>query len=247
MRRSFFATIVLTIALGCSVWFCGTEDGENGVVGDRTDDDAAGELSQQEGEMAEELNPALLIPSLAREEAPAEFKVEFETTKGPFVIQSFREWSPLGVNRFYNLVKIGYFNDVAFFRAIEGFVVQFGVSGIPEVNQSWANAFIKDEPPKASNKRSFVTFAMAGPNSRTTQLFINLVDNVDLDSRGFAPIGKVIEQMAVVDSLHTGYGEMAPRGKGPRASLLNLRGNEYLKAKFPNLDYVKVASILSQQ
>jgi len=194
--------------------------------------------------VSEPSNPALLIPSLAHEQAPASFRVDFATTKGSFVIAVEREWAPNGADRFFNLANIGYLQDNAFFRAIEGFVVQFGISGNPEINREWANARIKDDPVKSSNQRGYVTFAMAGPNSRTTQLFINLRDNSDLDSQGFAPIGRVIEGMSVIDSLYMGYGEMAPRGKGPHPRLLNTQGNNYLRRQFPELDYIKSANIL---
>jgi peptidyl-prolyl cis-trans isomerase A (cyclophilin A) len=202
------------------------------------------ETVEDAGVIEDELSPALLIPSLAHERAPEEFKVKLETTKGQVLIKLIRSWAPNGVDRFFNLVKIGYFEEVAFYRAIEGFVVQFGISGNPEVNQAWAEARIKDDPVKASNQRGFLTFAMAGPNSRTTQLFINLRDNIELNGQGFAPIGQVTEGLEVIDSLYTGYGEMAPRGKGPRSQVFNRRGNAYLKKLFPDLDYIMTAAIL---
>lgn len=188
-------------------------------------------------------HPALKTPFLAREQAPESFKVRFETTKGVFVIQVERSWAPLGADRIFNLTRIGFFEDMAFFRAIEGFVVQFGINGDPETNREWANARIKDDPGKLSNTRGSLTYAMAGPNSRTTQIFVNLRDNLNLDSEGFAPFGRVTDGMTVVDSLHTGYGEMAPRGKGPNPTILNKRGNKYLKMRFPELDYIKRASL----
>jgi peptidyl-prolyl cis-trans isomerase A (cyclophilin A) len=192
----------------------------------------------------DEPNPALLVPGLAHEQAPSVFKVEFETTKGPFVVTVNRDWAPRGADRFFNLVKIGFFEEIAFFRAIEGFVVQFGISGDPEINNKWSLARIQDDPVQSSNKKGYLAFAMAGPNSRTTQLFINLRDNSDLDAQGFAPIGKVTEGLSVVESLYTGYGEMAPKGKGPRPKVLNRRGNKYLKMQFPELDYIKSTRIL---
>ena len=192
----------------------------------------------------DEPNPALLIPSLAHERAPDEFRVKFETTQGPVLIKVVRGWAPNGVDRLFNLIKIGYLEDIAFYRAVEGFVVQFGISGNPEINQVWADARVKDDPVKESNKRGYLTFAMAGPKSRTTQLFINLRDNSDLDAQGFAPIGKVIDGMEAIDLLYTGYGEMAPRGKGPRPQVFNRRGNDYLKKLFPDLDYIETANIL---
>lgn len=189
-------------------------------------------------------NPALFVPDLAHEQAPDSFQARFETTKGAFVVQLERAWAPTGVDRFFNLVKIGYLENVAFFRAIEGFVVQFGVNGNPEINREWANARIKDDPVKLSNKRGSLTFAIDGPNSRTTQLFISLRDNVDLDAQGFAPIGRVTEGMSVVESIYTGYGELAPRGKGPRPKVLHTLGNKYLKRQFPDLDYISRVQVL---
>jgi len=236
MSGRFIAELTLTILLCLSGWSC-TEDETGGPPPDEEDFDSSESV-------ADEPNPALLIPSLAHEQAPASYKARFETTKGSFVVKVEREWAPNGADRFFNLTKIGYFEDIAFFRAIEGFVVQFGISGNAEINQQWANARIKDDPVKYSNKRSYVTFAMAGPNSRTTQLFINLRDNSELDSQGFAPIGRVIEGMSVIDSLYTGYGEMAPKGKGPRSRVLNARGNDYLRMQFPDLDYINNVVVL---
>lgn len=191
---------------------------------------------------------ALMDPSKAKESAPETFKVKFETTKGAFTVQVNRTWAPKGADRFYNLVKVGFFSDIAFFRAISGFMVQFGIHGDPKVAEVWRSERISDDPvdPKvASNTRGKLTFAMAGPNTRTTQLFINYADrNSRLDSMGFPPIGEVIEGMNVVDSLHTGYGEGAPRGRGPAQNRLQSEGNAYLKADFPQLDYIKKATLL---
>jgi peptidyl-prolyl cis-trans isomerase A (cyclophilin A) len=235
MNRGFRINLAATL-FSCAAVMCCVQEAEDVPS-------AANEAVESYEVMEDELNPALLIPSLAREQAPEEFSVKFETTKGPVLIKVVRAWAPTGADCFFKLTKIGYFEDVAFYRAIEGFVVQFGISGNPEVNQEWANAKIKDDPVKASNKRGYLTFAMAGPNSRTTQLFINLKDNLDLDSQGFASIGRVTDGMDVIDSLYTGYGEMAPRGKGPKPRVFNRRGNDYLRPLFPELDYIKSASI----
>lgn len=186
----------------------------------------------------------LLEPAFLTDTAPAVFLARFETSKGPFVIEVTREWAPLGADRFYNLVKNGYYDDVRFFRVVSGFMAQFGLHGDAKVNMAWRPAKIDDDPVKQSNTRGMVTFAMAGPNTRTTQLFINYVDNVRLDSMGFAPFGKVVEGMAVVDGLHSGYGEGAPRGFGPAQDRINSEGNEYLAAGFPQLDHVKTARIV---
>ena len=189
-------------------------------------------------------NPALLNPSLAKEKAPAQFRVKFETTKGAFVAQVTRASAPLGADRFYNLVRMGYYNDVAFFRVIDGFMAQFGIHGDPKVNDKWESARINDDPTRQSNVRGAITFATAGPNTRTTQLFINFDNNSQLDSQGFAPFAKVVEGMTVVDQLYKGYGEGAPRGKGPRQDLAQSQGNSYLRSQFPNLDFIKRASVV---
>lgn len=187
---------------------------------------------------------ALFDPSRAVEEAPAVYNVKFETTKGDILIRVTRSWAPNGADRFYNLVKIGYFDDTAFFRVLPGFVAQFGINGNPEVNRIWKNSEIPDDPVKESNRRGSVTFATAGPNTRTTQLFINFADNSSLDSQGFAPIGRVVEGMSVVDSIYSGCGEGPPRGRGPNQGFIQAAGNEYLKKNFPKLDYIKKATIV---
>lgn len=190
---------------------------------------------------------ALLDPSGAAmtQEAPAEFKVKFETTKGDFVVHVKRELSPLGADRFYNLVRHGFYNDVRFFRVMKGFMAQFGINGDPEIAKAYLDAGIKDEPVKASNTRGMVTFAKRGtPNSRTSQLFINFGNNTSLDRQGFSPFGEVTEGMQVVDSIYAEYGEGAPRGKGPNQGLIQSKGNAYLKASFPKLDYIKQAYVL---
>jgi peptidyl-prolyl cis-trans isomerase A (cyclophilin A) len=189
-------------------------------------------------------NPALLDPSLAAEKAPETYRVKMETTAGDFIIEVHREWAPLGADRFYNLVKIGYFNDVAFFRVLAGFMAQAGFHGDPAVSQVWLNARIKDDPVKQSNYPGMVTFATGGPNTRSAQIFINYGDNSYLDESGFAPFGKVVEGFESVKELYGGYGEGEPNGKGPAQGKLYRRGNEYLKAEFPELDYITRAAII---
>lgn len=190
-------------------------------------------------------NAALLDPSLATEQAPDRFKAKFSTTKGDFVIEVTRDWAPEGADRFYNLVKIGYFDDAAFFRNIEGFMVQFGINGSPAVNKKWNRSNIKDDPVKESNQRGYVTFAQSSArNSRSTQVFINFGDNGRLDDMRFAPFGRVVEGMDVVESLYNGYGEGAPGGRGPEQGRLQDEGNAYLKKDFPKLDYTKMAKIV---
>jgi peptidyl-prolyl cis-trans isomerase A (cyclophilin A) len=184
-----------------------------------------------------------LSPESATEQAPEQFRVTFETTKGPFRVEVVREWAPLGADRFYNLVKAGFFNDTAFFRVIDGFIVQFGIGGDSKVNAHWKDANIADDPVKASNRRGFISFAMAGPNSRTTQMFINLADNVRLDQMRFAPVGRVVQGMEVVDSLYSDYGEGEPDGAGPSQDRINEEGNPYLRENFPKLDFIVQAKL----
>jgi peptidyl-prolyl cis-trans isomerase A (cyclophilin A) len=188
-------------------------------------------------------HPGLTNPGKAAEKAPDQFKVRLTTTKGDIVIQVNRAWAPRGADRFYNLVKVGYFTDIAFFRVIKGFMVQFGIHGNPDIATMWKSANIQDDPVTQSNARGTITFATAGPNTRTTQLFINFGDNSGLDRQGFSPFGRVVEGMSVVDSIYDGYGEGAPRGRGPNQGLIQTQGNKYLKAQYPNLDYIKNARI----
>jgi peptidyl-prolyl cis-trans isomerase A (cyclophilin A) len=189
-------------------------------------------------------NPGLMDPASANETAPDKFKVRFQTTKGDVVVEVTRAWAPNGADRFYNLVKVGFYDDVAFFRVIKGFMVQFGIHGDPKVAAKWRPAQIEDDKVKQSNKKGYITYAMAGPNTRTTQLFINYKNNSGLDGQGFAPVGRVVEGMKVVDSIYGGYGEGAPSGKGPSQALAQSQGNAYFKTKFPKLDYIKTATIV---
>ncbi len=183
-------------------------------------------------------------PSKLTEKAPDTFKAQFDTTKGKFTIEVTRSLSPNGADRFYNLVKSGYFKDIAFFRVIPGFMCQFGIHGDPKVSAAWREAAITDEPVKAGNSRGAITFAKGGPNTRTTQLFINFGDNSRLDGMGFPSFGKVTEGMDVVDKINGEYGEGAPNGRGPRQDRIQMEGNAYLKKDFPNLDYIKSAAIV---
>jgi len=182
-------------------------------------------------------------PGALTEQAPATYKARFDTSKGAFVIDVRREWAPVGADRFYNLVKNGFYDDNRFFRVISGFMVQFGINGNPQVSAPWRNAQIKDDPVKQSNKRGFITFATSGPNSRTTQVFINFGDNARLDSLGFAAFGQVSSGMNVVDELYSGYGEGAPQGRGPNQGRIQAEGNAYLTKEFSSLDFVRKASI----
>ena len=182
-------------------------------------------------------------PAALTEQAPATYKARFDTSKGVFVIDVRREWAPLGADRFYNLVKNGFYDENRFFRVISGFMVQFGINGNPQVSTPWRNAQIKDDPVKQSNKRGFITFATSGPNSRTTQVFINFGDNSRLDGMGFASFGQVGSGMNVVDQLYSEYGEGAPGGRGPNQGRIQGEGNAYLTRDFPNLDFVRKAMI----
>jgi peptidyl-prolyl cis-trans isomerase A (cyclophilin A) len=182
-------------------------------------------------------------PSALREQAPAVYKAKFDTTKGTFVVEVHRDWAPNGADRFYNLVKNGFYDNVRFFRVISGFMVQFGINGDPKVSAPWREARIPDDPVKQSNKRGYITYAMAGPNTRTSQVCINFGDNASLDRQGFSPFGRVISGMNVVDKLNPEYGEGAPRGRGPDQSRIQMEGNTYLARDFGRLDYVRKATV----
>jgi peptidyl-prolyl cis-trans isomerase A (cyclophilin A) len=176
--------------------------------------------------------------------APDLYKVNLDTSKGPVVIEVHRDWAPLGADRFYELVKSGFFDGARFFRVLPHFMAQFGIAGDPQVNAKWKDANLQDDPVKQSNTTGMVTFAQTQlPNSRSTQLFINTADNTFLDSMGFAPIGKVISGLEVVQNFYNGYGEGAPQGNGPDQGQANAEGNAYLQRDFPMLDYIKKASI----
>jgi len=182
-------------------------------------------------------DPALLQPNSLTEKSPESFDAEFSTTKGSFTVRVTRAWAPLGADRFYNLVKHGYFTDAAFFRNVPGFIVQFGLSADPAVNKVWRSANIKDDPVTQSNKPGSITFATAGPNTRTTQLFINFGNNTFLDSQGFAPFGQVTSGMDVVQKFYSGYGERPDQGS------ITALGKAYLDKNFPNIDSIKSARI----
>ncbi|WP_459555979.1 peptidylprolyl isomerase [Lacunimicrobium album] len=174
----------------------------------------------------------------AAEQAPAKYKVKFETTAGDFVVDVTREWAPVGADRFYEAVKGGFYNDCRFFRVVPGFMVQFGINGDPATQEKWREANIKDDPVRGSNKKGYVTFATAGPNTRTTQVFINFGDNAFLDKQGFAPFGIVSDGMDKVEKIESKYGEK------PNQGAIQSQGNDYLKSKFPDLDYIKKATIV---
>ena len=183
-------------------------------------------------------------PSSLNEQAPPVYKAKFDTSKGIVVIEVHRDWSPNGADRFYNLVKHGFYDNVRFFRVLSGFMAQFGISGDPKLSAKWREARIKDDPVRQSNRRGFITYAMAGPDTRTSQLFINFGDNSALDRQGFPPFGRVVSGMNVVDALNDEYGEGAPRGRGPDQFRIQSEGNAYLMRDFGRLDYVKKATIM---
>jgi len=175
---------------------------------------------------------------------PATFNVQFSTTKGEFTVTAHSDWAPKGADRFHELVKSGFFSDIAFFRVLDGFVAQFGISGDPEVSARWRTNSIQDDPVVGTNTAGTLSFAMAGPDTRTSQLFINLMDNTRLDDMGFSPFAEVTDGFDVVRALHSGYGEGGPRGSGPDQSRIQSHGNAYLRAEFPDLDYITEATIV---
>jgi len=192
------------------------------------------------------VSPVLLDPEGAEltRPAPPIFKVLFETTKGDLVMEVHAEWAPVGAQRFYNLVRNGYYDGVRFFRVLPGFMAQFGIHPEAEVATIWREARIQDDPVRVSNVRGFVSFAMAGPDTRTTQLFINYADNARLDGSGFAPFAVVTGGMDVVDRLYAGYGEGAPMGSGPDQERMQAEGDAYLERDFPELDRIVRARVI---
>lgn len=186
----------------------------------------------------------LLRPALLKDKAPETYQVKFSTTKGDFTLTVTRAWAPRGADRFYNLVKHHFYDNGSFFRVLTGFVAQFGLSAYPPVNAAWSKATIQDDPVTQSNKKYYITFATAGPNTRTTQVFINLNDNARLDSMGFAAFGQVTDGTNVVDSLYADYGEGAPSGKGPDQGEIEKQGKAYLDKGWPQLDSIKTATLV---
>jgi peptidyl-prolyl cis-trans isomerase A (cyclophilin A) len=192
------------------------------------------------------VRPSLMSPSSLKAAAPAVYKVKVVSTKGEFTIEVHRDWAPLGADRFYNLVKNGFYDDASFFRVIPNFMAQIGINAKPSVTKVWETAGIKDDPVKQSNTKGFVTFATSGPNSRTTQIFFNFKDNSFLDKMGFSPFGTVVDGMDVVDKLYSGYGEGAPDGRGPSQGKVSAEGKPYLDKNFPELDSIKTARIVGE-
>jgi peptidyl-prolyl cis-trans isomerase A (cyclophilin A) len=182
----------------------------------------------------------LLDPSSLNQKAPDTYKAKFTTTKGDFVVEVTRAWAPLGADRFYNLVKNGFYNDCELFRVVPGFVVQFGINGDPKISAPWAHANIPDDPVTQSNKQGTITYATAGPNTRTTQVFVNLGDNSRLDAQGFTPFGAVVEGMDVIEKFDSEYDDQPTGAQGQ----IEGQGNAFLKSSYPNLDVIKTAVIV---
>lgn len=228
------ARALVSLLLVCIVAGCGGDAGEDAPGADAR-------AAQQEG--PDRSNP-LLQPASFDERAPDQFRARFETSEGDFVIEVHRDWAPHGADRFYNLVKAGYYDDVRFHRVLGDFVAEFGIHGDPWVNAAWRQATFPDDPVEVSNTRGRVSFTRAGPRTRTTQVFVNLKDNPGLDDQGFSPFGEVVDGMDVVESLYSGYGDGPPRGEtGVYKAMALARGNEYLDEEFPELDRIESARI----
>lgn len=179
-------------------------------------------------------------PATLNEQAPETYRARFETSKGPFIVEVTRAWAPNAADRFYNLVKNGFYDGTRFFRVLEGFMVQFGLNGNPEIQRPWQSANLRDEPVVQSNLRGYMSFTMESmPNTRFTMVFINFKDNPRLDKDGFAPFGRVVTGLEVVDKLHSGYG----RENEPNQRRILREGNKYLQDEYPKLDFVKKATI----
>lgn len=236
----------IACATGCSA--DGEETGDASGGGDQLAQAGSDAGMASETSMSEE-NPLMDPDSEAmQEKAPSEYRVHFDTSAGEFDIDVVRAWAPRGADRFYNLVRHGFYDDIRFFRVVEQFMVQFGISGDPALSEIWSGTTMLDDPVQMSNERGFITYAKTGqPNSRSTQVFINFKDNSFLDDQGFAPFGKVVgDGMKVVDAIYSGYGEGAPRGKGPDQGRITREGNAYLKASFEKLDYINEATIVEK-
>ena len=185
----------------------------------------------------------LTNPSLAKQTAPDKFSVELDTTKGSIILDVDRALAPNGADRFYNLVTVGYYTDIAFFRVVDNFMAQVGLHGEPSINKTWRDHRIQDDPVRTSNKRGTVSYATSGPNARTSQFFINYKDNGRLDSMGFSPFATV-RDMTVADALYAGYGDGPPSGRGPQQGRIHREGNNYLKGEFGQLDFIKSARVI---
>lgn len=186
---------------------------------------------------------AALLVSLQDAKTPAEFKVKLETSKGDIVVKFVRDWAPKGVDRVHELVKAGYYDDCRFYRVMPKYIAQFGINGTPATAMKWKELTIDDDPVKQKNTRGRVVFAKGGPNTRTTNLFINLKDNTSLDGDGFAPVGEVVEGMDIADQLFVS-GDGAPKGRGPSQKKLYEQGNAWLQKDYKDLDFIKTAKVI---
>lgn len=221
------ARTITTLALAAALGIAATP-----LLADRATDQGAGNTAAAQPATAKLKNPAAL-----KETAPDEYKATFDTSAGSFVVAVHRAWAPKGADRFYSLVKNGFFDNCRFFRVVPNFMVQFGLNGDPTVQGPWRAANISDDPVKQSNRRGTITFATAGPNTRTTQVFINFKNNAPLDGQGFAPFGEVVSGMETVDKINSQYGEQPDQG------MIQRQGNAYLMKSFPKLDYIKSARV----
>ena len=185
------------------------------------------------------------LPAL-RETPPDTFYVALDTNEGPITIEVIRAWAPLGAFRFYNLVRHGFYDGSRFFRVLPGFIAQFGANGHPAIDAAWAGQALPDDPVRVSNAGGTISFAMAGPATRVSQVFINYRDNPGLDQHGFAPFGRVIAGMDALLKLESGYGEPQPVGRGPSWQCIQERGNGYLEEHYPQLDYVRSARLVAR-
>ena len=249
MKNNFY--VVLLASLFAVLVGCQNAQGQQGENEKALSGAKAKTVSATQKTQLAQVNPsktkqAANDKTAGTQKMPAgKFTVRLETTKGNIDVEVDPALAPLGAARFFELVTNGYYTDVAFFRVIPGFMAQVGLSGDPAQNRVWRQKRISDDPVKGTNARGMVTFATAGPNSRTTQFFINFKNNGNLDRMGFAPFGQVTgESLSVVDSLYGGYGEGAPRGRGPAQGRIHAEGNTYLKKDFPKLDYIKRARVL---
>jgi len=228
--------MLLSLSTGCS------SEEKNSPL---TVQDALAQVQKTASQIEPKPEPPPAIPDTpppadeATIQPTGKYKVKFETTAGNFIIEVRREWAPIGAQRFYELVKSGFYDECRFFRVVPGFMVQFGINGDPATQRKWERN-IKDDAVRHSNKKGYVTFATAGPGTRTTQVFINFVNNGSLDSQGFAPFGEVIEGMTSVQNIYSGHGETPDQGQ------VNQRGNEYLNESFPELDYIRKAEIIDE-
>ena len=236
-RSILSLALVVSLSGGCAAQ--GTQINQN-PAGTNPAQGAGATQAQTPGQS----HPALTDSTLATKEAPAKFRVKIETTKGDFVVEVNRAWSPNGADRFYNLVDIGFFQDVAIFRAIKGFMFQFGIHGTPAVAAEWGEANIKDDPMVSiSNLPYTLCFAKTGaPHSRSSQMFVNLGNNAGLDRQGFTPFGKVVEGKDVVDKINTEYGENVGNVQGE----FKAGGNAYIQAKFPNIDMIRSVTLVEK-